>query len=97
MGLLAEYAVTPDVFDATCYRSEEVCGLHLQVLREALLYDGLVRDLRGGEWRQLFVDSQRPWHPKGKELLKKLREQSRLVSCCLAKPVFNRPRQIDPA
>ena len=45
MALLAEYALTPDVFDATSYNSEEVCGLHLQTLKEVLLNEGLVRDL----------------------------------------------------
>ena len=42
MALLAEYALTPDVFDTTSYTSEEVCGLHLQNLKEVLLHEGLV-------------------------------------------------------
>ena len=48
MPLLADYAITPDVFDVTSYSSEEVCGLYLGVIREAMLDDGLVRDLRDG-------------------------------------------------
>lgn len=79
MALLAEYALTPDVFDTTSYSSEEVCGLHLQALREALLQEGLVRDLRDGEWMRRFGEADRPWHLRGKELLKKLRTQKRLV------------------
>ncbi len=80
MALLAEYAVTPDVFDVTSYNSEEVCGLHLQTLKEVLLNEGLVRDLRNGDWARLFAGSDRPWHLRAKELLKKLMKQNRLVT-----------------
>jgi hypothetical protein len=79
MALLDEYALTPDVFDTAAYSSEEVCGLHLQALKEVLLHEGLVRNLRSGEWARLFDDSSRPWHQRGKELLKKLRTQHRTV------------------
>lgn len=79
MALLAEYALTPDVFDVAAYSSEEVCGLHLQALKDVLLHEGLVRNLRAGEWAKTFDDSSRPWHQRGKELLKKLRTQQRLV------------------
>jgi hypothetical protein len=79
MALLAEYALTPDVFDVTAYTSEEVCGLHLQALKDVLLHEGLVRNLRAGEWAKTFDDSSRPWHQRGKELLKKLRTQQRIV------------------
>ena len=78
MALLAEYALTPDVFDITSYSSEEVCGLHLRTLKEALLQEGLVRDLRDGEWMRHF-EAGRPWHRRGKELLRKLHTQRRLV------------------
>jgi len=80
MALLAEYALTPDVFDVSSYTSEEVCGLHLQHLKEVLLHEGLVRDLRQGDWGRLFVGNDRSWHLRGKELLKKLKSQNRLVS-----------------
>lgn len=79
MPLLAEYALTPDVFDVTSYSSEEVCGLHLQTLKEVLLHEGLVRDLRDGAWAKVFLATGRPWHLRGKELLKKLVSQKRLV------------------
>jgi hypothetical protein len=79
MALLAEYALTPDVFDATSYSSDEVCGLHLQGLKEVLLQEGLVRDLRESAWIRLFLETGRPWHMRGKELLKKLGTQKRLV------------------
>ena len=80
MALLAEYAFTPDVFDVSSYSGEEVCGLHLQALKEVLLQEGLVRDLRGGEWMRHFGETDRPWHLRGRELLKKLRAQGRLVT-----------------
>lgn len=79
MALLAEYALTPDVFDVASYSSAEVCGLHLRTLKEVLLHEGLVRDLRDGEWGRLFIGSDRSWHQHGKELLKKLVSQKRLV------------------
>jgi hypothetical protein len=79
MTLLAEYALTPDVFDGTSYNSAEICGLHLQTLKDVLLQEGLVRSLWNGEWVQAVVNDQRSLHPKGKELLKKLLVQKRVV------------------
>ncbi len=72
MALLAEYALTPDIFDQSFYSTEEVADIHLQHLKEALLNEGLVRNLRDGEWLRLFSNNDRPWHIRGKELLKKL-------------------------
>ena len=86
MPLLAEYALTPDVFDMASYSSEEVCGLHLQSLKEVLLHEGLVRDLRAGEWAKNFTRAGRSWHMRGKELLTKLATQRRLVSAPTALP-----------
>ncbi|WP_437962603.1 hypothetical protein WME76_46030 (plasmid) [Sorangium sp. So ce119] len=86
MALLAEYALTPGVFDITSYSSEEVCGLHLQALKEVLLHEGLVRNLRRGEWARTFEDSARPWHGRGKELLKKLWTQQRVVPADSVRP-----------
>lgn len=85
MALLAEYAITPDVFDMTSYNSEEFCSICLQTVKEVMLNEGLVRNLRCGEWEKLFSDDHRPWHRKGKELLKKLIIQRRLVLCGSAK------------
>jgi hypothetical protein len=78
MSLLADYAITPDVFDVTSYSGEEVCGLHVQALKDVLLSEGMVRDLRGGEWRALLSNDHRPWHVRGKELVRKLASQGRL-------------------
>ena len=81
MGLLAEYAVTPDVFDTSCYTSSDLCGARLQGLKDAFLEEGIVRDLRNGEWRRLFAGSTRPWHRRAKELLRKLITYGRLAPC----------------
>jgi hypothetical protein len=80
MLLLRDYAITPDVFDLTSYsNNEEICGLHLNAIREVMMTEGLVRDLRTGEWRALFANDGRPWHRRGRELVKKLAAQGRLV------------------
>ena len=79
MPLLAEYAITPDLFDIASYSSEEVCGLNLSAIREVMMDEGLVRDLRAGEWRALFASDDRPWHRRAKEIVKKLHAQRRLI------------------
>ena len=79
MPLLAEYAITPGVFETTSYSNEEVCGLHLSTIREVMMNEGLVRDLRAGEWRALFQNDGRPWHRRAKEIVKKLYTQRRLI------------------
>ena len=50
MALLADYAITPDVFDVTAYPTEGECAARLETIREAMLTEGLVRDLRDGAW-----------------------------------------------
>lgn len=72
MPLLADYAITPDVFDVTSYSHPDVCDAELRNLKEVFLTEGLVRDLRAGEWRRLFANDGRPWHHRGMELLKNL-------------------------
>jgi hypothetical protein len=91
--LLADYAITPDVVDVNCYSGDEVCGIHLEKLKEVMLSEGLVRDLRVGEWSRLFTDSERSWHHRGKELLKKLVQQGRLVPF---EPILEGPPEDDP-
>ncbi|GIW41856.1 MAG: hypothetical protein KatS3mg076_2433 [Candidatus Binatia bacterium] len=76
--LLRDYAITPDVFDETSYPHPTTCDAELRNLKDVLLSEGLVRDLRNGEWSRLFVDNTRPWHRRGKELLKKLVQQKRV-------------------
>ena len=81
MAFLAEYALTPDVFDVSCHSTDEVCGIHLQNLKDVLISEGLIRNLRSGEWAELLRSDQRPWHRRTKELLRKLATQKRLVDC----------------
>ena len=78
MALLADYAITPDVFDVTSYPTEGECAARLETIREAMLTEGLVRDLRDGAWSGLFRGDARPWHRRGQELLKKMATQGRL-------------------
>jgi len=66
MALLADYAITPDVFDVTSYPTEGECAARLETIREAMLTEGLVRDLRNGAWRGLFRGDARPWHRRGR-------------------------------
>ncbi|MGO9146447.1 MAG: hypothetical protein ACLQDF_08760 [Desulfomonilia bacterium] len=78
MSLLAEYALIHDIFDSTSYSCEEVGRVHLQNLKEVLLHEALVRNLCDGLWLEVFKDDHRPWHLRGKELLKKIITQGRL-------------------
>ena len=80
MPLLADYAITPDVFDVTSYTNDEICRLHLKQIGNVMRTEGLVRDRRAGSWRALVAGGERPWHRRGKELVKKLATQGRLIS-----------------
>ncbi|SMP77944.1 hypothetical protein SAMN06295888_12932, partial [Desulfonatronum zhilinae] len=79
MALLEEYALTHCVFDSATYADPEIGRVHLERLKETLLAEGVVRDLRDGEWSRVFHAGNRSWHLMGKELLKKLKTQNRLV------------------
>lgn len=79
MALLEEYALTHCVFDSAAYADKEIGRVYLERLKETLLAEGVVRDLRDGEWSRAFQDGNRTWHLKGRELLKKLKTQNRLV------------------
>lgn len=80
--MLMEYALVPDVLDATCYSSPELCEARLQILKPILLEEALLRDLRGGEWwnylRDWIKTLPEQCHPKAKELLKKLKQKERI-------------------
>ena len=92
MSLLADYAITPDVFDETCYPTEGECEARIETIREAMLTEGLVRDLRGGAWGRLFASDARPWHRGGIELVRILATQGRLVRF---RPALPRPPRDD--
>lgn len=76
--MLSEIALTPDVFDGACYSSPDACAIHLNHLKEPLLNEVLVRDLRDGEWVAHLKNDLGRWHPRGKELFKKLLSRNRL-------------------
>lgn len=76
--MLAEYALIPDIFDSNCYSSPEHCNSRIEQLKEPLLHEALVRDLRQGEWSSFVVREADRLHPRTKELLRKLFEQNRL-------------------
>ena len=86
MPLLADYAITPDVFDIASYSSDEICGLHLRTIGQVIREEGLVRDLRAGEWRELFANRDRMWHVGAKEILKQLVVRCRLIEVPPARP-----------
>ena len=55
MPLLADYAITPDVFDVMSYSTADECAARIETIREAMLTEGVVRDLRDGAWSKLFL------------------------------------------
>ena len=84
--LLRDYAITPDVFDVTSYPSEEIAAFRLAEIRQVMMTEGLVRDLRDGEWRTLFRNDNRPWDRHAKELVRKLAGQGRLMEVPPTRP-----------
>ena len=58
MPLLADYVITPDVFDVTSYSTDGECAARIETIRQTMLTEGLVRDLRGGAWSGLFVNAE---------------------------------------
>jgi hypothetical protein len=76
--MLDEIALTPDVFDAACYSTVEACDLHLRYLKEPLLSEVLVRNLRNGDWATYVGGETGRWHPRAKELFRKLVTRNRL-------------------
>ncbi|MEZ5387196.1 MAG: hypothetical protein R3F13_16935 [Prosthecobacter sp.] len=87
--MLSEYALIPDVFDPAGYASAETCDKHLRELKEGIIARGLVRNLHGGGWWR-FVETHRDrWDKRGRELLKKLKQQGRLseaTGCAVEAP-----------
>lgn len=79
MALFSEYAVTPDVFNESCYDSPALCDAYFKQLLEVFFSEGLVRNLRNGEWQAFFSPHARPWHSRIKHILKNLTDAGRLV------------------
>jgi hypothetical protein len=78
MALLSEYALTPEIFNARSYSTEEVAAIRLNNLKDVLLHQGLVRNLRNGGWLETVQHDDFCLHFAGKELLKKIIKQNRL-------------------
>jgi hypothetical protein len=87
MSLLLEYSAIPDVFDASSFSSDETAFLYMQNLKDVMMNDAVVRDLRNGEWKDLFSRNGRVWHKRGVELIKKIVSQNRIrkFPCALDK------------
>jgi len=79
MPLMMECAITPAVFDAMHFSGDEIIG-NFALLSRALLNEGIIRNLYGGEWLNTINDPNRERHLRGKELLKILGSQKRLRS-----------------
>ncbi len=77
MALLSEYAVTPDVFKSACYNSRDLWEAQIRQLQQTFLTEGLVRDLRNGEWQQFL--SGNAWDRLVRNFLKNLNINGRLV------------------
>ena len=78
MALFSVYAVTPDVYNKNCYEPPALCNVHVRQLQKVFLSEGIVRNLRNGEWKNSFSDPMICWHPKVKDLLKSLDSAGRL-------------------
>ncbi|MHA0320305.1 hypothetical protein ACXY7D_18620 [Sphingomonas melonis] len=77
--MLEEYVITPDVFMSEAYLEPHTCGTNLRWLKDAILEDGLVRDLRDGGWSRFCTDPSTPGrHQSTNEIIKKLRAGNRL-------------------
>ncbi|HQM27474.1 MAG TPA: hypothetical protein PKW97_13315 [Syntrophorhabdus sp.] len=75
--MLAEYALIPDVFDEDCYSSSDLCNSRLQLLKEPLLEEALIRDLSDGQLHRYLKSESFKKHLRAKELIRKLISQKR--------------------
>jgi len=78
MALLTEYVLTPGILNARSYSTEEVAAIRLNNLKDVLLHQGLLRNLRNGGWLETVQHNGFCLHLAGKELLKKIIKQNRL-------------------
>lgn len=76
--MLAEYALIPDIFIEACYSSPELCRHLIGSLKEPILNEALVRNLREGNWYRHVTGADITLSPMAKELLTKLVKQNRL-------------------
>jgi len=76
LSFLPEYAVLPEVLEAT----GEPSIRQLRSLTEMFLRDGLVRNLYSGQWRQELVQKMAALSPVACKVLKHLIDDGRLIS-----------------
>jgi hypothetical protein len=78
--MLSELALGTEVFRTDEYGDAAFADVCLAQFRAAVFEDFVVRDLRMGGWHAYVLAQEGRLHPKGKELLKKLKSQKRLIS-----------------
>jgi hypothetical protein len=83
--MFAELAISPSVFCSGSYGSPDVCDAHLSGLKDVLLNATLTRDLRAGDFRE-YTGKCTGLDQRGKELLKQMFKQRRLVPYSAALP-----------
>lgn len=78
--MLSEYALIPDVFSSSAHGSPELAEARLQILKQIVLEEALVRNLRAGEWWNWIQSwwKTEDCHDKVKELLKQIGKNKRL-------------------
>lgn len=74
----ARYALVPDIFEPAAYSSADFIEMCLPHLKEPLLQEAVVRDLRGGGWSEFCFQNAGRLHRLAKEILKKLARENRL-------------------
>ncbi|HOW59793.1 MAG TPA: hypothetical protein PLO78_08750 [Candidatus Omnitrophota bacterium] len=75
--MLLNLALNPCIFDPTQYSNNSLCDPLLGNLKNVLLEEALVRDLRNGDWMKYIGDNSSIWHSRAKELIKKIIRQNR--------------------
>lgn len=76
--MLDEYALVPDIFDGAAYSNQALIDAYLPFLKEPLLQEAIVRDLRDGGWSQFCMANSAGLHRLCKEIIKKLAQNNRL-------------------
>jgi hypothetical protein len=77
--LLDEYAIIPDVFDPRSYSSPELAAAFITILRRPLTEDGIVANLRNGEWLDLINGRLPDYHQRAKGLIADLVKLKRVM------------------
>ena len=76
--MLDEYALMPDIFDPNAYSNPALIEAYLPFLKEPLLQEALVRDLRDGGWSQFCMANSGSLHRLCREIVRKLAQSNRL-------------------